>query len=401
MNNYEIFLNWAKENGATLSDLSLQEYDNSERGVHTNCGIRKGKTIVGIPLKLIIHDGICEKTKYGEIIKKNSRLFKNLKILLVMVYILETNKKDNFYKPYYDILPRNTKNFPIFWSKNDILMLGGSNLINEIITRQDHIMDDYNNMCKIIPEFKQKYSSRDFIWARTVVGSRNFGIDIDNVHRVAMIPISDMLNHDSDPDVKWFFDNKTRQFRMVSNRYLKTKKAVTDTYGMKSNLKYLLFYGFTIKDNTEDVLYINIVHGKQNKQLKDNILSNVNGYLSKNHNSQLFKTMLTFLRISVSDEAILRKHKHVSFYQKPYSFKNEKLTIKALKVYLNTLLKNYTYFNKKSKNTHTKYSIPWNCYNLIMGEISIIQYYLEIVEKSEDSLKQKQDGGSRKSLLFI
>ena len=36
-----------------------------------------------------------------------------------------------------------------------------------------------------------------------------------------------------------------------------------------------------------------------------------------------------------------------------------------------------------------------------MGEISIIQYYLEIAEKSENSLKQKQDGGSRKSLLFI
>ena len=32
---------------------------------------------------------------------------------------------------------------------------------------------------------------------------------------------------------------------------------------------------------------------------------------------------MTFLRISVSDEAILRKHKHVSFYQNPYSFKNE------------------------------------------------------------------------------
>ena len=401
MNNYERFLNWAKENGATLSDLSLHQYDNNERGVHTKGGIRKGKTIVGIPLKLIIHDGICEKTEYGKIIKKNSRLFKNLQILLVMVYILETNKKDNFYKPYYDILPRNVENFPIFWSKNDILMLGGSNLINEIITRQNHIMNDYNNMCKIIPVFKEKYSPRDFIWARTIVGSRNFGIDIDNVHRVAMVPISDMLNHDNDPDVKWFFDNKLRQFRMVSNRYLKTKKAVTDTYGRKSNLKYLLFYGFTIKDNSEDVLYINIVHGKQNKQLKDNILSNVKGYLNKNHNSQLFQILMTFLRISVCDEFVLRKNKDVSFYQNPFSFKNEKLTIKALKVYLNTMLKNYTNFNKKSKNTHTKHSIPWNCYNLIMGEISIIQYYLEIVQKSENELKQKEEHISHKNLLFM
>ena len=34
-----------------------------------------------------------------------------------MVYILETNKKDNFYKPYYDILPRNTKIFLYFGQK--------------------------------------------------------------------------------------------------------------------------------------------------------------------------------------------------------------------------------------------------------------------------------------------
>ena len=45
MNNYEIFLNWAKENGATLSDLSLKNMIIVNE-VFIQIRIRKGKTIV-------------------------------------------------------------------------------------------------------------------------------------------------------------------------------------------------------------------------------------------------------------------------------------------------------------------------------------------------------------------
>ena len=387
MSNYKSFVKWCNDNGAKISDLSLETYENNERGIHAINGIRKSKTIIEIPERLIIHDGMGKETAYGQMIKKHEVYFKNLKIIYVMLFILETYKTDSFYNPYYDILPKNTDNFPIFWKKEDIILMSGSNIINEIIIRQNDIIKDYEKICELIPNFKISHTVRDFIWCRTVVGSRNFGINIDNIHRVALVPISDLLNHDKDPDVTWGFNQKSRSFKMISNRYLKKGKAITDTYGSKSNMKYLLFYGFTLENNyKKDILYINLVHGSNNQELKNYLKKNVVGYLNTNINSSFFHDILLFLRVSVSDTETLTSYKKISYYQKPFSLNNEKLALKAFIIYLKTLLKNYKYFNKNSKNNYEKFSVKWNCYNVIMGEINIIHFYLNYLNNVNEAL---------------
>lgn len=392
MSNYETFVKWCNDNDAILSNLSLETYKNSERGIHSINGIKRGRTLIEIPEKLLITDKMGEDTVYGRIIKKHSKYFKNLKIIYVVLYILETKKDNHFFKPYYDILPTSLSNFPIFWNKEDIILLTGSNSINEIIIRQKEITKDYEKICELIPEFKNKYSIQTFIWARTIVGSRNFGIVIDNVSRSAMVPICDLLNHDPKPDVTWGFNQRTRSFKMVSNRYLKKGKPITDTYGIKSNLKYLLFYGFTIENNYKnDVIYINLVHGNNNMLFKNSIKKQVTGYLSTNINSTLFHDIMLFLRVAVSDNEILKNNKIISYYQKPINIDNEKLAIKAFKKYLNTKLKNYKFFNVKSKNNYDKFSIKWNCCNLIMGEINIILYYIDYLNNIEGFLNGKSD----------
>ena len=62
----------------------------------------------------------------------------------------------------------------------------------KIRQRQKAFIEDYNTIIDVCPEFKQ-WSLKDFLWARTIVGSRNFGIDIGGVNRTAMVPLSDML----------------------------------------------------------------------------------------------------------------------------------------------------------------------------------------------------------------
>ena len=213
---------------------------------------------------------------------------------------------------------------------------------------------------------------------QTNVESRNFGISIDNTNRVAMVPVSDLLNHDKNPDVSWHFNQKSRSFKMLSNRYLKKGKAITDSYGKKSNINYLLFYGFTLENNTNNnVLYINIVHTKDNIELKNYIMKNVKGYLNVDTNSTIFHDILLFFRVSLSSSDTLKSNKIISYYQEPTSIDNEKMVINAFIIYLNTLLKNYKYFNKNSINTFEQYSVSWNIYNLIMSEINIILFYIE------------------------
>lgn len=394
MTTYQKFINWAKDNGAIFDDLSLHKYDNGERGIHSKKGTRKGKTIIKIPLKLIIHDGMGENTFYGNKVKKYADSFQNYKIIMVILYILSTNNKVSFFKPYYDILPKNILNFPIFWNDTDKEMLKGSNIHSEIIIRQRNILNDYNKICKIVPTFKNEVSIKQFLWVRTIVGSRNFGIEINNKHRVAMVPLCDLLNHDNNPDVNWFFDYKDKYFKMKSNRYIKQNIPITDTYGSKSNLKYFLFYGFTIANNDNDLIFINIEHGSNNKKLKDMLIPSINGYLGKDNNNMFFNKLISFLRISVSSKETLKKNNRLSYYSQPFDINNELLTLKAFKVYLNTLINKYTYFFSKNhperRDNIIKFSKRWNAYNLVMGEISVINIYLELIKNGENILNKKE-----------
>ena len=102
-----------------------------------------------------------------------------------------------------------------------------------------------------------------------------------------------------------------------------------------------------------------------------------------NVDSSLFHEILFFLRVSVSDVNTLKNNKIISYYQEPISVDNEKLAIQAFKIYLNTKLKDYKYFNENSKNEYEQFSKKWNCYNLIMGEINIIKFYIKYLQNVE------------------
>lgn len=385
MTNYQEFIQWAKENGAILNELSLNTYANNERGIHSIKGIRKSKTIVKIPLKIIIHDGMGEATDVGNIIKIYKKHFQNYKIIQVMIYMLLTYKnKDSFFSPYYNILPKNTSNFPIFWLKDYLKYMSGSDILSQIIIRQNSIILDYENICKFVPRFKTIATVKEFIWMRTIVGSRNFGININGINRSAMVPISDLLNHNIEPDVNWYFDNREKYFKMVSNKYIRQNTPITDTYGNKSNIKYFLYYGFTIPNNISDILYVKLVHGSTNKQLKDELCENVTGYLKIANESIFLNDLLYFLRVSTSSQKVLKANRNPYFYRKITSSDRELIMLNAFKIYLNTLLKNYVYYDELKNEQLEKFSKKWNSFNLIDGEINVIKFYLQQIENAEN-----------------
>ena len=78
------------------------------------------------------------------------------------------------------------------------------------------------------------------MWCRTIVGSRNFGLKIDGAQTTTMVPLADMLNHFRPAETKWYFDNKEDGYIMKSLEDLPAKTQVMDSYGPKSNNKYLL-----------------------------------------------------------------------------------------------------------------------------------------------------------------
>ena len=99
---------------------------------------------------------------------------------------------------------------------------------------------------------------QEFLWFRTMVGSRNFGITINGVRRTAMVPLADMLNHFRHAETHWEFDDNistrlgtTGGFVIKATQNIGANVQVMDSYGPKTNTKYLLHYGFIVENNSE------------------------------------------------------------------------------------------------------------------------------------------------------
>ena len=123
---------------------------------------------------------------------------------------------ENRFKPYYDILPKDLSNFPIFWSKEEERFLENSHLLEEIKTRKTVLTKDYHVLSQTIPHFNKYCSLQKFFELRTIIGLRNFGLWIDGTKQATMVPLGDMLNHSSEPDVKWSFEEAKDGFVMNS-----------------------------------------------------------------------------------------------------------------------------------------------------------------------------------------
>ena len=82
--------------------------------------------------------------------------------------------------------------------------MNGSPFLFQIHERVLDIKRDYDKVFVLVAAFR-KYSFFDFCWARTMVGSRMFGVHIDGVKTNILAPFADMLNHKLPKQTSWNF----------------------------------------------------------------------------------------------------------------------------------------------------------------------------------------------------
>ena len=169
-----------------------------------------------IPLKCLITDQMARNTPIGRRLQKVSSQLTVPNHCQVIVYMLMTRARgDSFFQPYYDVLPEDFNNFPIFWDHEALGWLEGSVLVQQIKDRKANIRSDYDAICHALPEFR-RFSFKEFLWCRTAVGSRNFSIVVRGEKRTAMVPQADMLNHLRPRECSWTFDNAANSFVITS-----------------------------------------------------------------------------------------------------------------------------------------------------------------------------------------
>jgi hypothetical protein len=224
------------------------------RGVHAKSDIPADSICVLIPRKCLITVEMGQATEIGQIILNSDLDLDAPKHIFLMIFLLwdrKVNGDKSFFKPYYDILPKTLKNIPIFWEDYELEYLKGSYLLTQIAERIEAITDDYESICQVAPQLKQLATLEEFKWARMIVCSRNFGLQIDGRRTSALVPHADMLNHQRPRETKWSFDDDLDAFTITTLQNIPASSQVFDSYGQKCNHRFLLNYGFAVEDNRE------------------------------------------------------------------------------------------------------------------------------------------------------
>ena len=366
--NLENMLVWIKNNGGFVGNVYFKEY-NKERGVFSKETIQSGDIPIKIPLSCIIHDGLGEKTKYGIIFNNNDHnQIINKKLSLIAIFMLEEmQQQDSFFSPYFNSLPDDVSNFPIFWSDNILFLLRGSELFNAIQDRKREFINDYTTICNCCKGFDKHYSFEDFLYVRVLIGSRNFGITINGIKRSAMVPLADMLNHSQNQNVNWTFNNTNKYFEMTANKHISNGTQLEDSYGEKNNIKMLIYYGFLIENNPRDSFSFNINYGSHSLQLK--IINNPDSI------NNAFNNIIGFFRPIVV-------HSSKTHINTPLKKDKESFVCKIIHNYLLEHLAKFEPSSKLEKVARTQdNNVKRQTINMVIGEINIIKKIQQILDE--------------------
>ena len=254
-----------------------------------------------------------------------------------------------------------------------------------------------------------------------IISSRIFGISINNNKTDVLVPYADLLNHKRPRQTQWYYDDKINSFVIQATEDIMAGKEIFDSYGKKTNGRFLLNYGFAIENNDSAEYTLSIIFNdcyplyELKKQFLNEKKLIKNFYLNNNlYESQIIE-LLSFLRFCMFDGDIKDILKIMNFNDNNYIYKfenyfgfgyippinkeNEINVLKKLKVLLIQALDQYpTNLEQDKKVYNEDKNLPLNyknCLLLIMSEKSVITHYIYFCEFCLDVLKVK----NRKELI--
>jgi len=143
------FLEWLTENNAHFPDLYFKVYAPNVRGVHAAKKLPALHRFMEIPIRCMITDEMARATPLGQKLMEIEEQLSVPNHCQIIVFMLTTRAQgDSFFQPYYDVLPSDFDNFPIFWGETELSWLEGSSLVRQIAERKRNMRSDYDHICK-------------------------------------------------------------------------------------------------------------------------------------------------------------------------------------------------------------------------------------------------------------
>jgi histone-lysine N-methyltransferase SETD3 len=356
-----------------------------------------------IPKECLISLETALNTEMGkEIGKFMHKELNSPKHCLLSAFLLE-NLKNEKWKFYFDLLPKDFSNFPIFYTEKELEYLKGSPFLNQIYEKKVDMKSDYEKICYYIPSFKQ-YSYQEFSEARMLISSRIFGISIGEYKTDVLAPFADLLNHKRPRQTQWYYDDVINAFVIQAIEDIQEGSEIFDSYGKKTNARFLLNYGFCLDNNDSHEYPLTVVFNESYPmfEIKKNFFQNEYDFIRIfNLNNNIFESqlieLLSFLRFILFDDEINILYNAMSssenfiyedialtfYYVSPISKELEIKVLKHLHLLCRKALNSYPTIYEEDKNALKKKNISFNlrnCLLLLMSEKSVLSYYIYFCE---------------------
>ena len=411
---YPLYIKFLKElyrHNSFFPKLKIHFYTDDYRGVLAKTDIYKNEIIMTIPKCCLITLENALRTEYGKKIGKFMYSDLNSPKHCLLSSFLLYEAQNQKYKYYFDLLPKFFNNFPVFYTKEELGYLKGSPFLNQILEKKKEMKNDYYKICERISDFK-KFKYIKFKEARVLISSRIFGITINDTKTDALAPFADLLNHKRPRQTQWYYDDNLESFVIQAIDNIKAGEEIFDSYGKKTNARFLLNYGFCLEDNDTSEYLLTIEFNEEYPlyDIKKNFFQNKSDFircfnLSNNFYESQIIELLSFLRfilfegdinvlykiISQSSNYINNEQSFLFNYIPPFNKDLEILVLKHLHLLCRQCLNKYpTSFDEDQYIYQNEKSISFNlrnCLLLLMSEKTVLSYFIYFCEYCLDLFK--------------
>ena len=413
---YPLYIKFLKElykYNSFFPKLKIHFYTNNYRGVLAKKNIMKNEVIMTTPKECLISLETVLETEYGK--KIGEFMYKELyspKHCLLTSFLLYEEKNPK-YKYYFDLLPNDFSNFPIFYTQEELDLLKGSPFLKQISTKKDDIKYDYNKLCEHISDFNQ-FSFLKFCQARILISSRIFGIQMKNKKTDVLVPFADLLNHKRPKQTQWYYDDSIESFVIQAIENIEEGNEIFDSYGKKTNARFLLHYGFCLDDNDTSEFNMTVTFNESHPLFKQKkiFFENEKEYTRTfNLNNSFYQSeileLLSFIRFILFDDELYLLYNSISskedintdeintvyYYIKPIDIKLEIKVLKYFRSLCRKALGKYTTtFEEDENKFRNEKDISFNVRNillLLMSEKTILAYYIYFCQYCLELFKLK------------
>jgi hypothetical protein len=329
------------------------------------------------------------------------------------------------WKPWINVLPK-SYNSCLFWTRNELKLLEGSNLHQIITLHKQQLESEYvtvvrQTLAKRFPLiFKPSvYTEDEWMWAMATVFSRATEGLVDGGEQRYIIPFMDMANHSFEAVAKHGYDDPSKSFKITSTAGIAENTQVFINYGPMGNAKLLHVYGFTVINNPFDYvqLFLSMNPNAELYDLKKKVLAERGIEPSPQFHLRLDQLerfpveILGTVRIQRLMEHDLDRIQYAFDPEHIISEENEVHSLKALEEGLKAMFMAYPFaFDKDAEMAQAihkgerKASLnEINALNIRLGDRKVIGkaggHITEMLEAIRAHLQQKIDTGNTTPLI--